>query len=83
LPVDAGKFALTKQPGDRNVDPVIALPFPVVSQSYPMKKIRLKKYEQAVAILPGCKGLDRSVLYDNLKTLGYCWDIGDRKWLVR
>ncbi|MEG4501294.1 hypothetical protein QUB05_21050 [Microcoleus sp. F10-C6] len=43
-------------------------------------KTKLKKYEQALAILPGCKGLDRSVLYDNLKSLGYRWSVGDRKW---
>ncbi|MEG3859194.1 hypothetical protein, partial [Microcoleus sp. herbarium12] len=42
--------------------------------------IKLKKYEQALAILPGCKGLDKLVLYDNLKSLGYCWSTGDRKW---
>ncbi len=42
--------------------------------------IKLKKYEQALAILPGCKGLDKLVLYDNLKSLGYRWSTGDRKW---
>jgi hypothetical protein len=48
-----------------------------------MKKIRLKKYEQAVALLPGCKGLDKSVLYDNLKTLGYRWDGKRNNWQLR
>jgi hypothetical protein len=47
-----------------------------------MPKIKLKKYEQALAILPGCKGLDRLVLYGNLKSMGYRWDIGDRKWCL-
>lgn len=45
-----------------------------------MRKSKLKKYEQALTILPRCKGLDRSVLYANLKNLGYRWDVGDRKW---
>ncbi|MEG4290607.1 hypothetical protein Q5692_18955 [Microcoleus sp. C2C3] len=45
-----------------------------------MPKIKLKKYEQALVILPGCKGLDRLVLYANLKSMGYRWDMGDRKW---
>ncbi|MEG4807920.1 hypothetical protein QUA82_09850 [Microcoleus sp. F8-D3] len=44
--------------------------------------IKLKKYEQAVAILPGCRGLDKLVLYNNLKNLGYRWSTGDRKWLL-
>jgi hypothetical protein len=50
-----------------------------------MPKIKLKKYEQALALLPWCKGLDRdpSILYANLKTLGYRWSGGDRKWLLR
>ncbi|MCC3533965.1 MULTISPECIES: hypothetical protein [unclassified Microcoleus] len=50
-----------------------------------MPKIKLKKYEQALALLPGCKGLDRdpSILYANLKTLGYRWSGSDRKWLLK
>lgn len=43
-------------------------------------KIKIKKYEQALVILPGCKGLEKLVLYDNLKTMGYRWGVRDRKW---
>lgn len=43
-------------------------------------KIKLKKYEQAITLLPGCKGLDKLVLYDNLKMIGYRWDKDNRKW---
>ncbi|MEG4419409.1 hypothetical protein QUA70_12470 [Microcoleus sp. LAD1_D5] len=47
-------------------------------------KIKLKKYEQAVALLPGCRGLDKLVLYNSLNRMGYRWSVGDRKWaLVR
>ncbi|MEG4251085.1 hypothetical protein [Microcoleus sp. Pol10D4] len=42
--------------------------------------IKLKKYEQALALLPGCRGLDKLVLYNNLRILGYRWSTGDRKW---
>ncbi|TAF06461.1 MAG: hypothetical protein EAZ78_02255 [Oscillatoriales cyanobacterium] len=45
-------------------------------------KLKLRKYEQALAILPGCKGLDKSVLYDRLKYSGYRWSVGDRRWCV-
>ncbi|MEK0177742.1 hypothetical protein [Microcoleus anatoxicus] len=47
-----------------------------------MSKIKLKKYEQAIAILPRCKTLDRLVLYDNLKKMGYRWSVSDRRWCV-
>ncbi|MEZ2321794.1 MAG: hypothetical protein ACBR15_22615 [Microcoleus sp.] len=45
-------------------------------------KLKLRKYEQALAILPGCKGLDKSVLYDRLKYSGYRWNVSDRKWCL-
>ncbi|MEK0192545.1 hypothetical protein [Microcoleus anatoxicus] len=47
-----------------------------------MSKIKLKKYEQAIAILPRCKTLDRLVLYDNLKKMGYRRSVSDRRWCV-
>ncbi|MEZ2226617.1 hypothetical protein [Microcoleus sp.] len=47
-----------------------------------MSKIKLKKYEQAIAILPRCKTLDRLVLYDNLKKMGYRWSVSDRRWCL-
>jgi hypothetical protein len=47
-----------------------------------MRTLKLNKYEQALTILPGCKDLDRSVLYDCLKYSGYRWDARCQKWKV-
>jgi len=47
-----------------------------------MAKIKLNKYEQALALLPGCNNLDRLVLYHNLSKLGYRWNSGNSKWLL-
>jgi hypothetical protein len=45
-------------------------------------KIKLKKYEQALAILPGCKGMDRSLLYSRLEYSGYKWNSRANKWVL-
>ncbi|MCC3473290.1 MAG: hypothetical protein JGK38_23840 [Microcoleus sp. PH2017_15_JOR_U_A] len=44
-------------------------------------KLKLKKYEQALVILPR-KDFDRLVLYDWLKQMGYRWNSHDRKWYL-
>ncbi|MEG4529873.1 hypothetical protein [Microcoleus sp. D2_18a_D3] len=47
-------------------------------------KIKLSKSEQALTLLPGCKGIDRLVLYASLEKMGYRWNIKTAKWsLVR
>ncbi|MEG4579347.1 hypothetical protein QUA71_06890 [Microcoleus sp. MON1_C5] len=43
-------------------------------------KIKLNKSEQALALLPGCKGVDRLVLYASLEKLGYRWSVKAGKW---